>query len=489
MAVGFTPKHLEEHSFTDLSPQEALALIVKAAEKLNWSVSYLSRNGIKAYTQNGMFQWEAEITVRLKENTLQIKSESAGNDMVDWGKNKKTVHAFKTKFDELKPQYSREELHMEFLLLEEALVPDSEDELILPPATKIQQLKDILSLFKPVRGFLSTPILLDLNILIFILMVISGAGIFSPDNEHLLNWGANFKPYTLEGEWWRLITSCFVHIGIIHLVFNMYALIYIGAILEPLLGSMRFMIAYLLTGLVASMTSLWWHDYSVSAGASGAIFGMYGVFFALISAKLIEKDSNKSLFVSIAVFVGYNLLFGISIGADNAAHIGGLISGFLVGYGLIPGLLKADNKLLSSGSLIALAAITIALSAFVYTRLPNDIGTYQKKIDQFVLLEEQALKVLDLTTDTPKDKQLSTIRQGIKNWKDAKDLIVSCGELNLPEAFVSRNKKLVEYSQLRILSYESVYKMVDSNSESDRLEYEAYNQRIKAKLDELKNEK
>jgi rhomboid protease GluP len=110
-------------------------------------------------------------------------------------------------------------------------------------------------------------------------------------------------------------------------------LLYIGLLLEPYLGKTRFLTAYLISGIAASMTSLWWNDLTISAGASGAIFGMYGVFLALLSTNLLDKSVKKVLFTSIAVFAGYNILNGLksNSGIDNAAHIGGLISGLIIG--------------------------------------------------------------------------------------------------------------------------------------------------------------
>ncbi len=169
-------------------------------------------------------------------------------------------------------------------------------------------------------------------------MVMSGVDIMFPDSASLIKWGANFTFLTLKGEWWRLISSCFLHIGIAHLFFNMYALMYIGLLLEPHLGKTRFITAYLITGIAASMTSLWWHDRALSAGASGAIFGMYGVFLAMLTTNIIKNSSRKALLTSIAFFVGYNLIGGMEYGIDNAAHIGGLISGIIIGYAYVTGL-------------------------------------------------------------------------------------------------------------------------------------------------------
>jgi rhomboid protease GluP len=486
MAVGFIPKHTEEFPFNDLTTEEALALIVKAAEKTGWQVNYVSRSGIMAYSNNGIMKWNAEITITLEDGSIRVKSASAGNDMVDWGKNKKTVEAFITTFQELKASYSKEELRMEYLLMEDQLTPDAEDELRLPPATKAQQFQNFLGMFKPVKGYFVTPILMDLNILIFILMVISGAGFFSPESADLIAWGANFKPLTLAGEWWRLITCCFVHIGIIHIVFNMYALLYIGVLLEPILGTTKFLVAYLLTGLVASMTSLWWHDLTVSAGASGAIFGMYGVLFAFMTGKLIDRQANKSLFASIGLFIGYNLLFGLSIGADNSAHMGGLISGFAIGYALIPGLTKADNKALNYGSLAGISVVIVGLSMFVFMKLPNNVGTYDKKMEEFVRLEDQALEIYKLPNETPTDTLLSAIQnKGIRSWEENIKILEGLQDLDLPNDYETRIHLLKEYCQLRLKSYQLIYKSVANNTTEYKQQLDSFGTQITLKINEI----
>lgn len=185
------------------------------------------------------------------------------------------------------------------------------------------------------------------NIAVFILMVVSGVSIFEPTALEIYDWGGNIAVAVSEdGEWWRLFTCMFVHIGIIHIAFNMYALLIIGTYLEPLLGKMRFAMAYVLTGVAASLVSNWWHadNPTVSAGASGAIFGMYGVFLALLTTNLIPKEIRTQMLQSIGVFVAYNLLYGMKSGVDNSAHVGGLVSGFALGYVFYAMLKKEQGK-------------------------------------------------------------------------------------------------------------------------------------------------
>jgi rhomboid protease GluP len=149
-----------------------------------------------------------------------------------------------------------------------------------------------------------------------------------------VRWGANFGPLILNGQWWRLLTSVFVHIGIIHIALNMWCLWNLGILAEALYGPETFGAVYVITGVAASLTSVAWRPNGISAGASGAIFGLAG---ALIGSCYLGEFSLPSAAVrhtlrSLLTFVGYNLFFGAAIGhVDNAAHIGGLVSGLILG--------------------------------------------------------------------------------------------------------------------------------------------------------------
>ena len=189
----------------------------------------------------------------------------------------------------------------------------------------------LLTLLLPKEGYFITPIIADLNLLIFIIMVCAGLGFLSFAPEDLIRWGADYKPSVLGGQWWRLVTNIFLHGGFLHVFANTFGLIFAGLFLEPRMGRGRFAAVYLTTGVIASLTSLWWHDATVSIGASGAIFGLYGALLALILTKAYPKDFGKAFLPAILIFVGYNLLMGLKGSTDNAAHLGGLVSGFAIG--------------------------------------------------------------------------------------------------------------------------------------------------------------
>jgi rhomboid protease GluP len=406
---------------------------------------------------------------------------------MDWGKNKKNVESFLTTFDELKNSFTAEELESKYGEEKTELVSKEDDLLSQPPPTTKENISGFFSLFKPVKGYFITPLLINLNIVLFILMVISGANLFQPDNEILIKWGANFRPVTLEGEWWRLFTSCFLHIGIFHLLLNMYALVYIGMLLEPRIGSSRFLSAYILTGIAASATSLWWHDLTISAGASGAIFGMYGVFLAMLSTNLIEKSARKALLTSIGIFVFYNLVNGMKGGIDNAAHIGGLVSGLVIGYVFYPSLKKPEATNLKYSLITLLAVFVLTTSFFVYKKLPNDIGKYDQKMKSFSTMENLALKVYRMPENSSKYAYLTEIKNsGLYFWKENISLLNEVEKYKLPEAIHERNKKLLKYCELRVKSYELLYKAIDEDSEAYKEEIQNYNSQIEAVLNSLK---
>src|SRR3984957_1707796 len=371
MSFGFTPKFTMDVPLDGLEPKHFLALCVNTANVLGWDLRYVSDSGLIAITEKKILKRKQEVTIRIYEDYAHIRSESIGSEMMDWGKNRKNVQAFTDVFSGNKASVTPEQLAQTYEELKAGFPAPEVDRLNKPPETTNEKWAGFFSLFIPREGFFITPILVDLNLAVFLLMALSGVNILQPDGQSLISWGANSRAFTLDGQWWRIITCCFLHIGIFHLLFNMYALLYIGALLEPQLGRLRFATAYLLTGIMASVTSLYWHPLTLSAGASGAIFGMYGVFLALLTTNLIDKVRRTALLASIGIFVGYNLLYGTKGGVDNAAHVGGLISGILIGYLFYPGLKKPDSPRLFYPALVLAALLVLSTCIIAFDKIPN----------------------------------------------------------------------------------------------------------------------
>ena len=179
-----------------------------------------------------------------------------------------------------------------------------------------------------------TSMLVAINLVVFALMLLAGAGLFNVNGNVHVVFGSNFAPLTIGGQWWRLLTSTFIHFGLLHVAFNMWALWSTGRVAERLYGSSHFALLYLASGIFGSLASIAWNPQVNSAGASGAIFGVFGGILAFatrprmhVPLSVMTEQRDSTLF-----FAGYSLLYGfIQPGIDNAAHVGGLAAGYLLG--------------------------------------------------------------------------------------------------------------------------------------------------------------
>ncbi|UCE30784.1 MAG: rhomboid family intramembrane serine protease [Burkholderiales bacterium] len=178
--------------------------------------------------------------------------------------------------------------------------------------------------------FWVTQTLIWLNLLAWVANVASGLSALAPSPIELLVWGGNHLPLTREQPW-RLLTSAFLHGGIIHLAFNMWALSQVGRLAENFYGRVQFALIYLFSALFGAVSSLFFAAATgVSVGASGAVFGVAGAVLVAVSTKArhLNPFVAGSLRASLLAFVGYSLLMGfIAPMIDNAAHVGGLLAG------------------------------------------------------------------------------------------------------------------------------------------------------------------
>ncbi|NJN81120.1 MAG: rhomboid family intramembrane serine protease [Caldilineaceae bacterium] len=153
----------------------------------------------------------------------------------------------------------------------------------------------------------------------------------------LVDFGAKVNPLVASGETWRLFTAMFIHIGVIHLLFNLYALNALGPMVEGYYGHLRFTAIYLVGGLFGSLASYAFSPVP-SAGASGAIFGLAGailVYFLRYRENFGAR--GRAILQNMLVVIGINLVLGLSLpGIDNWGHMGGLVGGALVAWGVTP---------------------------------------------------------------------------------------------------------------------------------------------------------
>src|SRR5271168_3184978 len=230
-------------------------------------------------------------------------------------------------------------------------------------------------------NFLATPgtyILLGINIAVFCYMIFRGVSPSSPTPGQLLYFGATNTEFILHGQWYRLLTATFVHVGLLHIATNMWCLWNLGMLGEPLLGPFGLIAVYLLTGVAGNLLStavnvLARNDGAVGAGASGAVFGIAGILIVLLSNRRlpIPWEELKRLRRSVIQFAVLNLVIGGAtifvrvIRIDNMAHLGGFFSGLALGVPLAPRMTLGRQRYLGRQKItFGVAALLLALFGY-----------------------------------------------------------------------------------------------------------------------------
>jgi rhomboid protease GluP len=324
-----------------------------------------------------------------------------------------------------------------------------------------------------------TPLIVAVNVAVFVAMAVGGAGIVKPEGDVHVRWGSNFGLMTASGEWWRLVTSMFLHFGIIHLALNMAALWDFGRLAERFFGNWTFLAMYLLAGISGSTLSLLWHPAVNSAGASGAVFGVFG----MLAGYLVHKELGVPMTVMkrhwgvTLPFIGYNLFIGATVpGIDNAAHIGGLIAGFVMGYALARPL-DPEARTFSRGRLAGLAAVAIGCAALAMKPLA---GVADNARTELGALEAINSAILDDKAGSESVKEAirglesgkiapavaaGKLQEAARRYGDANKRLTSY-RLGEGSRQRERHEALVRYTALRSEGYELLSQAIRTNDEA-----------------------
>ena len=187
----------------------------------------------------------------------------------------------------------------------------------------------------PTEKPLWTYILIAANIVVYLALEATGG---SENANNLVRFGANYAPLVTQGQYWRLLTANFLHIGVLHILFNMYALYILGRETEPVFGRSRFIVIYLLSGISGSIFS-YMLTQGLSAGASTSLFGLFGalaVFF--YKQRQMLGDMGRQRLINLGVILAINIIIDLSPGSriDIWGHAGGLLGGVLLAWVLCP---------------------------------------------------------------------------------------------------------------------------------------------------------
>ena len=482
--------HTKDILVENMDTGDLPALAFGALEQLQWRVTYANDERIIAYTPRKWNRWEHQVIITILDNEVSVTSTSVHGERKDkW--NEKFTEAFSQAFELAKSRAGVREItewRRKMIATNDATeAEERETALVLNPGKQ-----------KPLIAI----VIIAINCLMYIIMVASGLDFMSPSPGEMLQWGGNYGPSTIHGEPWRLFTSIFLHYGVLHLLFNSIALYMVSATLEPMLGRARFLAAYLCTGVLASVASLWWHlpGGAVSAGASGAVFGLFGVMLALLSTKLIPAAARASLFQSLGLFVVYNLAYGLkSPGTDNAAHVGGLVAGLLLGYIFYAQLRRELNAARETGvikranpaGLLGLVAATALIVWATQTQpvFKNAVASqtkYSTILAEFSALEGTSIGIYQ-NTDGRDDEQYQTALKDtvLVNWTKSIALMEEAAALKLDEREQQVVQLLKDYSVLRAEETNIIIQYLASPGKETPTELEDVRKQIEAKLAEL----
>ncbi|HLK53280.1 MAG TPA: rhomboid family intramembrane serine protease [Candidatus Angelobacter sp.] len=200
--------------------------------------------------------------------------------------------------------------------------------------------------------FPATTLLLAINILAYLVDMVPGV--------NLTEWGVNSGPLTLSGQYWRLFTAGFLHAGIVHLGFNMWCLWSLGRLSERLFGKWQTFAIYMVTGVGGALLSIAYNSGRAELGASGAIFGLGGAVLAGVKFGdlNISAGEKQSIFSSVVIFAVLSFTLGMRGGTDNMCHLGGFVTGLLIGLPM--GAFARTNKMLQLGTLVIVSAVIAA---------------------------------------------------------------------------------------------------------------------------------
>ena len=380
----------------------------------------------------------------------------------------------------------RNKLSDELIQTKEIMESENEGLQEFEPVKHKIALKDLF----PQKNYLFTPLLIYLNTFVFIIMLFLGVNFFNPNVGSLLQWGGNIGFSTLNGQYWRLLSSIFIHSGIVHLFCNMFALLYIGTILEKTIGKGKFIFVYLVSGIMASVASIFIHSNILSVGASGAIFGLFGVLLSLLLFKefTINDFSKKSLYSTVGFFVLYNIMYGFNNeGIDNAAHIGGFLSGFLIGF-VYYYLMK--DKLPKAFAYISIIVFFSAFSTLLLYNKGKDIKMYNNVMNEYAVNEEKAIQIYKEDLNNVPNEQIPLLKekinkQGIVLWDTNICLIKRLQKNKYPQEVQNRLQIVFEYTKLRKKSYQILIQYFDNPTNELNLEYTNVLKQIEEKLNNL----
>jgi rhomboid protease GluP len=275
------------------------------------------------------------------------------------------------------------------------------------------------------------------------------------------------------------------------LLADLFGLYFIGLLVESILGKFKFLIAYLCAGVIGSLVSILWVPEGVTAGASGAIFGIYGVLLAFSTTRYINKRFPPIWLVCIAAYAIFYVIVGWQGGADNAGNIGGFAGGVVIGYLFY--YFHFRRKLARAGGTrisIEVLLITAFLVFFYMKRNGRDDSfQFEKAVMKLNQIEVNAMTQMQQLQSAKSDKEAAQFlkEKALPEWKHFQKEIIKTDSYTLDDEFKKKRKLLSQYAELRVRQTELIYKSIDEETDKYNPEIDEVSDKIDKIIDQLGN--
>lgn len=479
MPFGWKTQYEKRVPTEGLSNWQIFSIAQKACKNLDWEYLIVDEKTFTATTPTHWTLSEHIIKIIVENDEIIFESQSESLDLYEAGRNKKNIE------EQLLPAYKEARKHISYEELQ-----------FSANALKVETIRQIrsgnrIASERITFGFKDhevTFMLIAVNLLLYTIMVVKGVDYVNPAPADIIAWGGNLKSDVTSGEWWRLITAVFVHIGILPLLANIFGLYFIGLMVEPMLGKFKLLIAYICTGVIAGLASIFWIEQGVTAGASGAIFGLYGVLLAFATTSYINKKFPKVWIFCITAYAVVNVVMGLQGANDNAANLGGFAAGVAVGYLFFFFHFKR-NLARAGGTRISFEILLITgflVFFYLHKNGTNDSLRFEKEVMKLNQIELKAMtQMQQLQSKTNEEAAVFLRDSALPQWKHFQKEIIKTDAYRLDDEFKQKRNLLSKYAELRVRQTELIYKSIIEETDKYNVEVNEVSDKIDKIIDQL----
>lgn len=479
MPFGWKTEYVKKIANDYPGEWEFFAIAKQACTQLEWEYLMVDEHTFTATTPTGWTLNEEIITITFEDEQVVFNSQSESIELYEGGRNKKNLEEIlipaiekaRKKWTEEQVQSAADELRQETL----------------------QQIKTGNRVFveKMTYGFKGHEVtfsIIAICIFFYLFIGLKGESLKELGIEEIITWGGNTRAYTTGGEWWRLITNIFIHVSAPHLLINMLGFYFIGMFAESLLGRGKFFIVFISTGILASLAGIMWDVDGVTAGTSGAIFGIYGISLAFSTTSYISKKFSKTLLTSVGLFIVFTIAMLLNTDFNIAIHIAGLLSGILIGY-LFYFFHFRKNRARAGGTRISVEILLIT-GLLIYIFLNNkqdDSLRFQSTVMKLNQIELKAIMQLQRMQNSETNEEAAKVLRDstLPEWRFFQKEIAKTGKYHLNQEFDGKRKLLMEYAKLRVRQTELIYKSLHEGTDKYDKRINEISEKIESIIDEM----